>query len=112
MYMRMLRVVAQDGPSKKKATAAGAAVALEKKRTKIIAANWWSDLKMRGKPFSGKAIFVFCLASFLAGSLFTSRTFWTQHQPHHDHDHALSLPQPHHVTRPRDCDHKRVRLFL
>ncbi|PON95139.1 Glycosyl transferase [Trema orientale] len=101
----MLRTLAQDAPSKKKAVAV---LPLEKKRIRIIEANWWRDLKMRGKPFSGKAIFVFCLASFLAGSLFTSRTSWThQHQPHH---HALSLPQPqpHDVTRPRDCDHKRV----
>ncbi|XP_062076181.1 probable beta-1,3-galactosyltransferase 8 [Humulus lupulus] len=61
---------------------------------------------MRGKAFSGKAAFVLCIASFLAGSLFTSCTYYWAH-----HDHALSLSQTDQstflITRPRDCDHKR-----
>ncbi|KAL2893946.1 putative beta-1 3-galactosyltransferase 8 [Bienertia sinuspersici] len=34
--------------------------------------------KMRGKPVSGKAIVILCIASFLAGTLFTSQT-WNSH---------------------------------
>ena len=33
--------------------------------------------KMRGKPVPGKAILVLCMVSFLAGLLFTTRT-WTR----------------------------------
>uniref|UniRef100_A0A2N9EDM7 Hexosyltransferase n=1 Tax=Fagus sylvatica TaxID=28930 RepID=A0A2N9EDM7_FAGSY len=63
--------------------------------------------KMRGKPVSGRAILVLCLASFLAGSLFTSRT-WT----HLSHSKEPQIPIiPHHVNRfesvTQDCDHKR-----
>ncbi|XP_060971524.1 probable beta-1,3-galactosyltransferase 8 isoform X2 [Cannabis sativa] len=62
-------------------------------------------MKMRGKVFSGKAAFALCIASFLAGSLFTSRTYNWAHQD----DNALSLPQPDLslITRPRDCDNKQ-----
>ncbi|XP_059451591.1 probable beta-1,3-galactosyltransferase 8 [Corylus avellana] len=64
---------------------------------------------MRGKTVSGKAILLLCLASFLAGSLFTSRQTW-------NHPSQTKQPQnipimPNHVNRlesvTRDCDHKR-----
>ncbi|XP_002513511.3 probable beta-1,3-galactosyltransferase 8 isoform X1 [Ricinus communis] len=58
---------------------------------------------------SGKAILVLCIASFIAGSLFTSRT-WTHH-PSQAKDHQVSLI-PHYVNKlqevKRDCDHKRI----
>ncbi|XP_019155509.1 PREDICTED: probable beta-1,3-galactosyltransferase 8 isoform X1 [Ipomoea nil] len=54
--------------------------------------------KMRGKAVSGKAIFVLCVATFLAGSLFSSRT-WNLHSDITD-DMKLR-------TLNRDCDHKR-----
>ncbi|KAE8671038.1 putative beta-1,3-galactosyltransferase 2 [Hibiscus syriacus] len=50
---------------------------------------------MRGKAVSGKVIMVFCLASFLAGSLITSRTWSTSHKklgelaPDYDHKRRL-----------------------
>ncbi|KAJ4835486.1 putative beta-1,3-galactosyltransferase 8 [Turnera subulata] len=63
--------------------------------------------KMRGKPVSGKAIFVLCIASFLAGSLFTSRN-WTRSSRNED----TRIPVfPHHGTKlqevKKDCDQKR-----
>ncbi|KAJ7949636.1 Hexosyltransferase [Quillaja saponaria] len=42
---------------------------------------------MRGKPVSGKSIFVLCFASFFAGSLFTSQTW--NHPNSHNKDHQL-----------------------
>ncbi|KAK8568797.1 hypothetical protein V6N13_106680 [Hibiscus sabdariffa] len=50
---------------------------------------------MRGKAVSGKVIMVLCLASFLAGSLITSRTWSTSHNklgelsPDYDHKRRL-----------------------
>ncbi|KAM3681498.1 hypothetical protein ACJW31_12G002000 [Castanea mollissima] len=62
-------------------------------------------MKMRGKPVSGRAILVLCLASFLAGSLFTSRT-WTRSSIHdHSQPQISIIPQLESVTQ--DCDHKR-----
>ncbi|WRX30074.1 Glycosyl transferase [Theobroma cacao] len=65
--------------------------------------------KMRGKAVSGKAIFVLCLASFLAGSLFTSRT-WTAYTSH-DKYHPTPPIQKHASNKlgevARDFDRKR-----
>ncbi|KAH8480465.1 hypothetical protein H0E87_030654 [Populus deltoides] len=62
---------------------------------------------MRGKPFSAKAIFVLCIASFLAGSLFTNQN-WTH--PSRAKDNRIAVI-PHHVTKlqevKQDCDPKR-----
>ncbi|XP_039170618.1 probable beta-1,3-galactosyltransferase 8 [Eucalyptus grandis] len=52
---------------------------------------------MRGKLLPGRFIFVLCISSFLAGSLFTGRT-WTAH-PSPDTDGQMPTAQ--------DCDHKR-----
>ncbi|XVF29807.1 hypothetical protein REPUB_Repub16aG0002900 [Reevesia pubescens] len=66
---------------------------------------------MRGKAVSGKVIFVLCLASFLAGSLFTSRT-WTTAHTSHNKNHPTP-PIQHHATHKLgselapDFDHKR-----
>ncbi|TYJ24399.1 hypothetical protein E1A91_A08G257600v1 [Gossypium mustelinum] len=57
---------------------------------------------MRGKAVSGKAILVLCLASFLAGSLITSRT-WTSQSHNNNH------PIVNHVTASNklgEFDHK------
>ncbi|GMH31411.1 hypothetical protein Nepgr_033254 [Nepenthes gracilis] len=37
--------------------------------------------KTKGKALPGKAVFLLCIASFLTGSLFTSRTWSQQHPP-------------------------------
>lgn len=63
--------------------------------------------KMRGKSVSVKVIFALCIASFLAGSLFTTRT-----RPHpSDYSHHLI---PKHLEKydalTHECDHKRVSL--
>lgn len=68
--------------------------------------------KMRGKPISsGKAILVLCIASFIAGSLFTSRT-WIHTSPSQAKDHQNVPLISHYVNKlqevKRDCDHKRV----
>ncbi|XP_052115698.1 probable beta-1,3-galactosyltransferase 8 isoform X1 [Arachis duranensis] len=61
---------------------------------------------MRGKPASGKAIFVLCIACFLAGTLFTGQ-MWTRpsntdnNSNNNNNNNLLPLPKP------RDCDHKR-----
>ncbi|XWS24675.1 hypothetical protein CRYUN_Cryun27aG0002800 [Craigia yunnanensis] len=67
--------------------------------------------KMRGKAVSGKAIFVLCLASFLAGSLFTSRT-WTSHSTTYNKNHPTDPAIPKHASTmlgevASDFDHKR-----
>lgn len=68
--------------------------------------------KMRGKPFSAKAIYVLCIASFLAGSLFTNQN-WTH--PSRANDNRIAVI-PHHVTKlqgvKQDCDPKRVSLVV
>ncbi|MED6167245.1 putative beta-1,3-galactosyltransferase 8 [Stylosanthes scabra] len=59
---------------------------------------------MRGKAASGKAIFVLCIACFLAGTLFTGQMWTTRpsnNTAHQNKSNLLSLPKP------RDCDHKR-----
>lgn len=66
--------------------------------------------KMRGKPVSGKTLFVLCLGSFLAGSLFTSQT-WT----HSSQTKESQIPNiPNHVSSleavTQDRDHERVSL--
>ncbi|KAL5537418.1 hypothetical protein UlMin_043051 [Ulmus minor] len=84
-----------------------------------------STTKMRaGKAsFSAKSIAGLCFASFLAGSLFTSRTYWTDQEASDgdEHHHPTRKPEihfpilPNHVnnlqaTVTRDCndaDHKR-----
>ncbi|XLU93253.1 hypothetical protein S245_007605 [Arachis hypogaea] len=61
---------------------------------------------MRGKPASGKAIFVLCIACFLAGTLFTGQ-MWTRpsntdnNSNNNNNNNLVPLPKP------RDCDHKR-----
>ncbi|XVF63455.1 hypothetical protein PTKIN_Ptkin09bG0088300 [Pterospermum kingtungense] len=61
---------------------------------------------MRGKAVSGKSIFVLCLASFLAGSLFTSRTWTTTHNKIHQPNHgSYKLGQVQQIAP--DFDHKR-----
>ncbi|XP_062153928.1 probable beta-1,3-galactosyltransferase 8 [Alnus glutinosa] len=68
--------------------------------------------KMRGKTVSGKAILLLCLASFLAGSLFTSRQTWKNHPSQTKQPQNIPI-MPNHVNWPlddavtRDCDHKR-----
>ncbi|KAI3758746.1 hypothetical protein L6452_06318 [Arctium lappa] len=62
-------------------------------------------LKMRGKLVPGKVILMLCMASFLAGTLFTRHT-WPYSPINNDlrfknHQHKISL------MIPRDCDHKR-----
>ncbi|KAG6719449.1 hypothetical protein I3842_03G006500 [Carya illinoinensis] len=63
---------------------------------------------MRGKQVSGKTIFVLCLASFLAGSLFTSQ-IWTTQQSQSKEAQIPNMPN--HINRleamTQDCDHKR-----
>ncbi|KAG8378569.1 hypothetical protein BUALT_Bualt08G0150500 [Buddleja alternifolia] len=60
--------------------------------------------KMRGKSVSGKVVFALCIASFVAGSLFTTQT---RPRPS-DYAHHLI---PRHVekleTGTNECDHKR-----
>ncbi|KAL5858259.1 hypothetical protein ACOSQ3_005717 [Xanthoceras sorbifolium] len=65
--------------------------------------------KMRpGKALSGKAIFVLCIACFLAGSLFTSRA-WTHYKDNNNNNNNHDIPN--HFTNQAeittDCDHKR-----
>ncbi|XP_057752835.1 probable beta-1,3-galactosyltransferase 8 [Arachis stenosperma] len=62
---------------------------------------------MRGKPASGKAIFVLCIACFLAGTLFTGQ-MWTRpsntdNNSNNNNNNNNLVPLP----KPRDCDHKR-----
>ncbi|KAK2658524.1 hypothetical protein Ddye_005057 [Dipteronia dyeriana] len=68
--------------------------------------------KMRpGKVLSGNAIFVLCIASFLAGSLFTSRT-WTQYKDN-NHNIPISNPDDHFTNLAKittDCDHNKRKL--
>ncbi|XP_020540680.1 probable beta-1,3-galactosyltransferase 8 isoform X1 [Jatropha curcas] len=69
---------------------------------------------MRAKPInSGKTIFILCIASFIAGSLFTTRS-WTRTSPSQpkDHNHNNNIPLiSRYVNKfqeaERDCDHKR-----
>lgn len=60
--------------------------------------------KMRGKPINGKAIFVLCLASFLAGSLFTSRV--SIYPPDNKDQPVPAIPNL--AALKHDCDQKRV----
>ena len=69
--------------------------------------------KMRGKAVSVKAIFVLGLASFLAGSLFTSRIWTSRSTTSHNKNHPTDLAIPNHASTKlgevaRDFDHKRV----
>ncbi|KAM7259067.1 hypothetical protein ACFE04_014808 [Oxalis oulophora] len=61
--------------------------------------------KMRGKQVSGKAILILCLASFIAGSLFTSQT-WSR-----EDNTQVSVMIPSQLKLQSkatiDCDHKR-----
>lgn len=59
--------------------------------------------KMRGKPINGKAIFVLCLASFLAGSLFTSRV--SIYPPDNKDQPVPAIPNL--AALKHDCDQKR-----
>ncbi|KAL2231774.1 probable beta-1,3-galactosyltransferase 8 isoform X2 [Sesamum indicum] len=63
-----------------------------------------SNKKMRGKSVSGKVIFALCVASFLAGSLFT-----TQMRPRpSDYAHHLIPEQRGKLDAAKhECDHKR-----
>ncbi|KAG8653061.1 probable beta-1,3-galactosyltransferase 8 [Manihot esculenta] len=66
---------------------------------------------MRAKPInSGKTILVLCIISFIAGSLFTSRT-WNHSSTSQTKDHQ-NIPVVSHYMKKlqevkRDCDHKR-----
>ncbi|KAJ8759543.1 hypothetical protein K2173_007165 [Erythroxylum novogranatense] len=68
--------------------------------------------KMRGKALSGKAMLVLCIASFLAGSLFTNRSWGgPQSSPAKDH-HQFPIVSRHvndiNLNEDkRDCDQKR-----
>ncbi|XP_043806023.1 probable beta-1,3-galactosyltransferase 8 isoform X2 [Manihot esculenta] len=86
------------------------------KEKKLLERLWpWQidneSKKMRGKPISsGKGIIVLCIASFIAGSLFTSRT-WIHTSPSQAKDHQNVPLISHYVNKlqevKRDCDHKR-----
>ncbi|KAL8257134.1 hypothetical protein R6Q59_029174 [Mikania micrantha] len=59
-------------------------------------------LKMRGKPLPGKIILMLCMASFLAGSLFTRHTWpYSNDFRFKTHEPQMSL------ATPRDSDRKR-----
>ncbi|KAF9587156.1 hypothetical protein IFM89_039596 [Coptis chinensis] len=60
--------------------------------------------KMRGKHVPGKAVVLLCIASFLAGSIFTSRT-WS-HSPENGTPVLLNKVEKV-VQVGQDCDHKR-----
>ncbi|KAL6963959.1 hypothetical protein U1Q18_034965 [Sarracenia purpurea var. burkii] len=64
-------------------------------------------MKMRVKLVPGKVILMLCIASFLAGSLFTSRTsiFSPGNNDHNVHGTPMQLQKL--DTIARDCDHKR-----
>ncbi|PHT68508.1 putative beta-1,3-galactosyltransferase 6 [Capsicum annuum] len=59
-------------------------------------------------PVSGKTIMLLCIASFLAGSIFTSR-IWTQPNSEMNTDLMISTMSNHEKIRTisRECDHKR-----
>lgn len=64
---------------------------------------------MRAKAASGKAIIVLCLASFLAGSLFMSRTLSRSYVPEEEEGQHLAKHVSKHLEIQKDCDeHKRV----
>ncbi|KAF8412023.1 hypothetical protein HHK36_004583 [Tetracentron sinense] len=63
--------------------------------------------KMRGKPVPGKAIIILCVASFLAGSLFTSQT-WIRPSEHKDGQLPIIMNHlAEHSAVKQDCNHKR-----
>ncbi|KAL9273933.1 putative beta-1,3-galactosyltransferase 8 [Drosera capensis] len=71
--------------------------------------------KMRGRAVSGKVIFILCVASFLGGSIFTSRT-WSRQEEYNqqvDKDGQVSTVKvPYHSEKPAyvatdEFDHKR-----
>ncbi|KAM3303571.1 putative beta-1,3-galactosyltransferase 8 [Capsicum chacoense] len=59
-------------------------------------------------PVSGKSIMLLCIASFLAGSIFTSR-IWTQPNSEMNTDLMITTMSNHEKisTISRECDHKR-----
>ena len=68
----------------------------------------------RGKSYSRKAIFVLCLASFLMGSLFSSRTNWNPSSSSTSssisgHNSEFQFPNNNYhkalTTDGRGCDH-------
>ncbi|KAJ9676423.1 hypothetical protein PVL29_025106 [Vitis rotundifolia] len=66
----------------------------------------WPGKKMRGKLVPVKAIFILCMASFLAGSLFTTRT-WTHRSYSCNKDRQLQFI-PNKVALSRTgCDQNR-----
>ncbi|KAF8025129.1 hypothetical protein BT93_F2086 [Corymbia citriodora subsp. variegata] len=60
--------------------------------------------KMRGKPLPGRFILALCISSFLAGSLFTSRT-WTAHPSPDTGGEMPNIRDA--MPAAQDCDHKR-----
>ncbi|KAK3014982.1 hypothetical protein RJ639_010339 [Escallonia herrerae] len=60
---------------------------------------------MRGKPVPAKAILVLCIASFLAGSLFTSRNWVRPSAGHQVNDIPVKVEKLSKVTH--DCERKR-----
>lgn len=68
------------------------------------------EKNMRGKLVPGKAIFILCMASFLAGSLFTTRT-WTHRSYSCNNDRQLQFI-PNKVALSRTgCDQNRVTFY-
>ncbi|KAL9252750.1 putative beta-1,3-galactosyltransferase 8 [Drosera capensis] len=73
--------------------------------------------KMRGRAVSGKAIFILCVASFLGGSILTTRT-WSHREKYNQqvdkNDQVMTVKVPYHIEKPayiatNEFDHKRVR---
>lgn len=69
--------------------------------------SWRPDIesrKIRGRPFSGKAVVLLCVACFMVGTLFSNHSWNTQ---------MIGVPiierhQQKIVAETEDCDHKRV----
>lgn len=83
--------------------------------TPLSSALWLQNSKMRsGKLLvSGKTIMLLCLASILAGSIFTSRK-WTQPDSEINTDLMIPTKSNHEKLRTisRKCDHKRVSIIF
>ncbi|GAB2224292.1 hypothetical protein Droror1_Dr00005045 [Drosera rotundifolia] len=71
--------------------------------------------KMRGRAVSGKAVFIVCVASFLGGSILTSRT-WSRREKYNQqldkNDQVTTIKVPYHIEKPAyiatdEFDHKR-----
>lgn len=63
-------------------------------------------LKMRGKSVPGKIILTLCIASFLAGTLFTRHTW--PYAPLLNEVHFKNHEQKMSLLSSKECDRKRV----